>query len=65
MVFARAFVRVVSRFRTRAVSVLARTKVKWAVRVRARCAVVVEGGWKSGRRKQRPPRVWDILGLGF
>ena len=29
MVFARAFVRVVSRFRTRAVSVLARTKVKW------------------------------------
>ena len=43
---------------------------RWAVRVGAagigsRCAVVVEGGWKSGRRKRRPPRVWDILGLGF
>ena len=39
--------------------------VKWVVRVGARCAVVVEGGWKSGRRKRRLPRVWDILGLGF
>ena len=43
---------------------------RWAVRVGAagigsRCAVVVEGGWKSGRRKRRPPRVWDILRLGF